>query len=1084
MINKWNKHEFKTIALCLFIIVGAFLTTIFYTYTEVAAYQEKKHRESINDARKNLDSMISLLERQIKSIAQSPLVVNSIIDNEPYSVKSDIIKGIDFTGVKSKIIMTDYRGRIVASNTYEKNEIIYQSYWQKKTIKQGETYSKLTTRGLVISEPILFNGSIEGAIFSFFPTNSIENILTSKNNNYSTVLIDEKNNIVLVISNNLEGKEINLTNIEPSKVLSKQYDQNLVLASINNEPIHQGFLLNLIYYLAILMILIVLLFSIFSIKKLRYVNKNRQLGKNIDAQKEHIDKINKDNDKLNFIFNNTNEIIITVDLDNNIKEINRNAEKLIENLEKEKTIVENDGVLDERKLLIVSREHPILNEDSTIKTHESLYNINNRKKVIKWKKEAIKNEQGSITGFLYIGTNTTENYDSINSLRIIEHAIESVQDGIAILDVKDNLSIIYINPYLEKITGYSYHDVIEKDWTFTFGKETNKTSILSLSEAINLNETIKIEVISYKKNGRQFWSELSLSPIYNKIGMITHYLYTQKDITRKIENHKKLQEAISKAENSNKIKSEFLANMSHEIRTPMNAVIGLSNLCLMTDLSNQQRDYLEKIQGSGKLLLNIINDILDFSKIEAGKMKLEKTPFSVNQLSKTINSIIGNEAAKKRLYLDFNLSELSHRYFIGDEFRLQQVLINLIFNAIRFTERGSIYIQVKSLDKLNGKHGLEFTVKDSGIGMTEDQRKIVFDSFSQADNSNTRQYGGSGLGLTISKSLIEMMNGDINISSLINIGTTVMFKIYLPEASEQDISKIHSKNKRTEVIKKIVNNVDVLLVEDNIINQQIAKEILEKMGAVITIADNGERAVELVSKKDYSCVFMDIQMPVMDGYTATKEIRETLRLEKLPIIAMTANALPEDEARCLEFGMNDYISKPINIEKLASIFIKHVSKNNINNSTATVPLENQDTVENTNSSNLDTCFSSKKAIYNIESINVNSALKKLSGNEDLLNKLVEMFSKDHINDGKKITELVKENNYHEARSIAHTLKGVSGSIGMMKIFTHASALESAIKEKNYEHVDAHTKNLKDSLDQCFLELSQFTDTHGPLSNTT
>ncbi len=426
--------------------------------------------------------------------------------------------------------------------------------------------------------------------------------------------------------------------------------------------------------------------------------------------------------------------------------------------------------------------------------------------------------------------------------------------------------------------------------------------------------------------------ELTLAKTLEEVGLIKDGMNAKTQLVG-------AEEARERAEQSRKFKEQFLANMSHEIRTPMNAVVGMTNLLLKTDTTNVQLKYLKAIKQSADNLIVIINDILDLSKIEAGRLDFEAVDFSLaNAIEGVVNTILF-KTDEKGLYLNTNIEESLPPILVGDPVRLNQILLNLASNAVKFTETGGITMNVTKEGTADGKINIKFSVVDTGIGIPEDRLDAIFESFSQADSTTTRKFGGTGLGLTISKQLVELQGGHIGVTSTVGQGTTFYFQLPFGEGDAQHLDTSNAEHQSFSG-----KGIKILLAEDNAFNQIVAQDTLENMfeGITVDVVENGQLAVDKVQEHNYNLVLMDLNMPVMGGLEATRAIRmiEGPRKETL-IMAMTASATQEAIQECMDAGMNDYISKPFVPEELEAKITKLIS-NSANNNVAqqnTVPAE-------------------------------------------------------------------------------------------------------------------------------------------------
>ncbi|MCB2291482.1 response regulator [Clostridium sp. CS001] len=767
-------------------------------------------------------------------------------------------------------------------------------------------------------------------------------------------------------------------------------------------------------------------------------------------------------------------------------------------------------------------------------------------------------------------------------------AMEASHIGLYDSDCISNLSVVN-GVFLKLINAPEYKQGIIKnsDWTEFDGKledylyEDDIFSIMQFGE----DNDLMVGKDFYKefrlKEDPSIWlSFIGQATNKDESGNVIRFIGVLQNISERKRTEAQLKTAKEEAEEANLAKSQFLANMSHEIRTPMNGIMGLTHLISQSNLNESQRNYISKIEGSSKTLLRVINDILDFSKIEAGKLELENIRFNLDKVFENVSSLYTTSATNKGIDINFDIGEGVPDVLNGDPLRLEQIISNLTTNAIKFTRQGEVNVVVRDYDDREEKIKLHFSVTDTGIGLTKEQIEKLFTEFTQADNSMTRKYGGTGLGLTITKQLVDLMNGEIWVESEYGEGSTFHFIIEFDKVSNAIVPSyegypdLHGKkvlvvdhNKTSLMIlermlrsfslevtvrrnpfetiellerenfdllvidfnlpglsgidlyKRLVVNTEIkvpktifvsatgresyynqanqlgvknflvkpinqslmfdavigafkgaearggireyneeghmkaqsllkdkriLLVEDNDINQLVAKDILEQAGIRVSIASNGEEAIKHVHANKFDAVLMDVQMPIMDGYKATEILRETYPSSQLPIIAMTANALNGDRERSIEAGMNDYISKPINPEILFETLVKWLIGDEKRNIERSLKVDSYEKVE---------------------VLDFDRTLIRLGNKQSFYYDLLNRYCDNYNNLANEFSAMRRNKQYDEAKRFIHSIKGVTGNIGAIKLSRFITEFEKQYESYEEEKLNEKLITLSDLNDE-------------------
>jgi hypothetical protein len=680
----------------------------------------------------------------------------------------------------------------------------------------------------------------------------------------------------------------------------------------------------------------------------------------------------------------------------------------------------------------------IIREDGSVRHLHSRGNI-------------ILNSKGEIEKMIGTDQDVT---DRVREEQMEKLVMAATKSNNAVIIADHTGKIEWVNEGFTLLTGYTFDEV--KD---THGELLRKGGSTGLSPGTDLYDTVfekKQSVVyegkNFTKDGKEYWVITTLTPVIGKDGKVERIIAIDSDITErkrveeeltianKIAEHslkkgsKALQELMAakkQLEESMHVKEQFLAKMSHEIRTPMNAIVGLTDILLESPITRDQKECVDAIKLSSDNLLSIINDILDFSKLESGNVSLEKIPFSPTEIVDAVLFTLGFSATKKGIELVFRPEENQlPQFVVGDSVRLRQIILNLVSNAVKFTEKGKVTIRSKVIDDTGNRNTILFEVSDTGIGIPENRLSTIFESFTQASNETTRKYGGTGLGLTIVKQLAELQGGNVKVVSKIDEGSTFLVTIPYEKYNEEEI---HPAVVPRNMADKQLAGAHILLAEDNEMNQMLATKIFARWEVILEIAENGEQAIEKIRNGNFDLVLMDIQMPVMDGYEATKQIRNNLPPPKnnIPIIAMTAHAMVGESEKCISLGMNDYISKPFNQQdlynKICSVLNRFAEKN-----FEDVPLEN-----------------GKEQMDGAKHIDLSYLREIAEGNNDFIRKMIRAYLAQTPVMLEDMSRSISGKKWKDLRGIAHKMKPSLDFVGIHSIKQTVKDIEKFSQEESH-----------------------------------
>jgi len=644
---------------------------------------------------------------------------------------------------------------------------------------------------------------------------------------------------------------------------------------------------------------------------------------------------------------------------------------------------------------------------------------------------------------------------------LLAAALQNTHVGVLIRDMRrPDRPVVFINKAFTNLTGYAFQDIRGNSTGFLFGWKTEPTVIKTFHAAIEAGQGMTRETLLYRKDGSPFWVEWHLTPLLGEDGKLSHYVSLFNDMTSMREAQEDLIQAKLMAEHASAVKTNFLAMMSHEIRTPINGILGVLKLMQGANMDAEQQHMLSIAETSSRALHGIINDILDFAKMEAGKIDILCAPFSLNKLLDEVVTIAQPLIEDKTVELVLQIMPETPSYLVGDQDRLRQIFLNLVSNAIKFTDSGTVSIKALAMmeAEVEGKPGvlMRFEVQDTGLGISAEDQTILFKEFSQVERSFTRRYGGTGLGLAISKRLVTLMNGEIGVESQFGHGSKFWFMIPL-QKSEGLEGGAAKTGERDSVSFVDPMSVRVLLVEDNETNRLVARRYLEKIGLSLDEAVNGAKAVELAASRHYDLILMDVSMPVMDGMMATCQIRALGGSnETIPIIALTAHAMEGDRQLCLAAGMNDYLNKPLDIVTLRRCMERwlkvkpadtasHLSASTGRN--ASLPVVTQTEQEGTQPNKMPIQV-------------VDESLPLLD--QDILAEMQEVLGGDTVRqvtdtflaDARQRITLFKTDDLQVIRDTAHTLKGCSSNCGLTRFYRLMNDLEQAAAGLDLEKTQA------------------------------
>ncbi|WP_373035816.1 PAS domain S-box protein [Sulfurimonas sp.] len=1089
-----TKVVFQVTTLIAFILI---LATSFILYLDVTSLQEKAELNLKNKAKEladGVEQMLGYLQENTELLANNELFINALIDEkEKNKYLLPLINNFKNAKFLNSLSVVDFDGRVVFKTA---DEILgfNQSDELRLSLNLGQTvaYIKAQTREIVFIVPIKYYATTQGAIVA---TYDINKIIQKYNQNEEFIYTKFfKNSLEYYKNNYQKNKDYYTYEFQVQDAGNYHLLSNLgtrvemgMLEDVYIEPLKKEIVILVIFGVLILAVGMIISYFLATaitdpiLKLYKAVNlisskdeideyqplgtkdELEVLGYAFYKKTKELEKLNQTLDaKVQHAIKEQNTLLSLFDKGDLVlfkwkNDKNWNVEYVSQSVEKLLGYTQDEflnGKINYAYCIHKDDLHQVIDEVANEINVEGLYKHTPYRVITKEGDEkwildytsAVKDEDGNITHFIgYISDiSSTKNLEIAlrEQINFNRSLVESANSIIAVID--RNGVMIDINPYGEQFTGYTKAQIASKPffWDRFLPEDIQKKVITIIDNAKKGQVTHHFRNAWISKNGIKKTFEWSNAAIKDENGDLKYLTTIGVDVTDMITYQIDLEKAKLEAEKANMAKSEFLANMSHEIRTPLNGVIGLTELALQTELDERQRDYLEKAETSSKALLHIINDVLDYSKIEAGKLSLEKNTFELERVIKNLVDLFEYQANKKGLLLNINIK--NKLTLEGDALRLTQVLTNIVGNAIKFTNKGSIDMSIQITEEDTHSVKLKFSIKDSGMGMNKEIQNNLFKEFTQADNSITRKYGGTGLGLSISKHLVEMMGGEIWVESKEGEGSTFTFSSVFEKADDKTADKKNS-DKQVYRSNSTIEGAHLLLVEDNIINQIVAVGILEEFNITVDIANNGKEAVEMIEAGDeYDLILMDLQMPVMDGFEASRHIKQIN--ENIPIIALSAAVMEEDMTKTREARMSAHLAKPIEKDELFRVLSQYIKPKKLN----TDVLKREESADHS---------------IQFYGIDLEELKHRIGEKPKIIKQMVLNFCRQY-EDVEVLFDISKIDS-DEFESAIHSLKGVSGNLALKEVYLLAKEIHDAsdveIREELTTRLIALLKNTVENL---------------------